>query len=75
MYYTYICIYIIIKRGFIRLTYMIGGWIAQHTKDPENPEAAQFKKLEASEQGGPMMQPQSKTEGLEEAWRVAGLTG
>jgi hypothetical protein len=33
------------------------------------------KKLEASEQGGPMMQPQSKAEGLEAApWKVAGVS-
>jgi hypothetical protein len=35
--------------------------------EPENPVAALFKKLEASEQEGPM-QPQSKAEDLEAMW-------
>jgi hypothetical protein len=57
---------------------MIGGWTvhcpASHlqTGEAEIPKAAQFKKLEASEEGGTMMQSYSKAEGLEAPWRVAG---
>jgi hypothetical protein len=60
----YIYIYVVIKGDLL-------DWLTQlEAGEPENPVAAQSKKLKVSEPERPMMQTQSKAKGLEAPKRL-----
>jgi hypothetical protein len=53
---------------------MARGWIVQQWLPIHcSVSAVQSENLEALEQDGPMVQPQSKTESLEAPWRVTSV--